>query len=110
MEDGLKEIAFGPIIARFRQSLVGHVAAIEHIIEGHSGLDPQAAMDEIAGRAHKVSGVAATLGFEKIGCSASAAEAQVYAMQRTPTFSAADANRLYSLVCDLVELMRAEAA
>lgn len=109
MEDDAIETMFGPIRVRFRQSLNGHVAAIGQIIEGRSGLSAREALQDIATRAHKISGVAATLGYDDIGRSATAVENSINILQRSAAFARPDVERMQTLVFELLDRMQAEA-
>jgi len=102
------EAMFGPIRARFRQSMVAHVEAMERATDQGEGLRTPGALEAVAARAHKISGVAATLGYVEIGRSATAVETSIVALERSTTFTVSDLERLYPLVWDLVDRMQAE--
>tara|TARA_R110002096_G_scaffold398189_5_gene594262 strand:- start:1851 stop:2201 length:351 start_codon:yes stop_codon:yes gene_type:complete len=108
MESEAFEAMFGPIRARFRLSMAEHVAHIERILQGGAGLGAPRALEDVAVRAHKISGVAATLGFDGIGRSATTVENGILTLQRAAAYGASDLASLHAMIRELVDRMQAE--
>lgn len=66
-----------PVKVAFLKTLPAHVAAFEGFLNLSDSEDPEAALSDLAARAHKITGVAETLSFRELGRLAAHFETQM---------------------------------
>jgi len=70
---------FAPVREKFRAGFENHILAFEALKTEIEGQQPERGLAQIAARAHKIAGVAGTLGFARIGAIASSLDQTINA-------------------------------
>ena len=93
------ERALAPVRARFIDALEDHILSFEALRQqAAAATDAQPSLDEIGKLAHRIAGIAGSVGFDDIGERASRVERCVIACRGTGT---ANADKLHRVTAEL---------
>ncbi|MDR9484897.1 MULTISPECIES: Hpt domain-containing protein [Sediminimonas] len=77
-QDAILERALAPVRARFIEAIEGHILSFEALRrEARNGHSSKESLKEIGQLAHKIAGIAGSVGYEEIGEAASTVERRV---------------------------------